>query len=91
MVSQLVVLLLSLPTYIHTYIHTHLPTCLQDQPAHALNEAYDCTSDLPISKGLPYLISSHTTLATPSDEMWEEVEAALPFGQGYADYWLLGR
>ena len=60
-----------------------------DTRGHKVGEPFDCTQELPITQGLPYLIASHTSMTSPSDELWEEVDAALPLGLGYGKYVIL--
>lgn len=72
--------------FLKRYAYTRLQN---STGGHRVNEPYDCTHSLPISKGLPYLIASHTSLTSPSDQLWEDVDAALPLGAGYGKYFIL--
>jgi hypothetical protein len=38
--------------------------------------------------GTPFITSSHASLTSPSDQTYAEVNAALPFGKGYAQFWV---
>ena len=54
-----------------------------------VGQPYDCTRRLPITRGLPYLVASHKSMTSPSDQLWEAVDAALPLGKGYGRFVIL--
>ncbi len=66
-------------------MHTQNETALNV----TVGKPYDCTGQLPLSRGLPYLVASHQSLASPSDQLWEAVDAALPLGKGYGKFVVL--
>lgn len=68
---------------------THANTQNETAPGIAIGEPYDCTDELPISRGLPYLVASHQSLTSPSDQLWAAVDAALPLGKGFGKYVVL--
>ena len=52
-------------------------------------QAYDCTDNSADSRGgLTIMTTIHNQLLTVSDEMYAMHDAAMPFGQGYARYWV---
>lgn len=58
-------------------------------PGVRVGEPYDCTNELPIARGLPYLVASHQSPTSPSDQLWAAVDAALPLGKGMGKYVVL--
>lgn len=76
------------PNLVH---HAILYAVVQNEtaPDVRIGEPYDCTNRLPISRGLPYLVASHQSLTSPSDQLWAAVDAALPLGRGFGKYVVL--
>ncbi|GAB5033960.1 dopamine beta-hydroxylase [Nannochloropsis oceanica] len=59
-----------------------------DEPETPVNVPFDCTSEVG-GHGLPFYTENAGRPSTPPDALYEEVDAALPFGKGYDKYWLL--
>lgn len=53
-----------------------------------MNQPFDCTGEVG-GHGLPFYTENAGRPSTPPDELYEEVDAALPFGKGYDKYWML--
>ena len=41
-----------------------------------------------MGKGMPLITASHSSLASPSAQTYQEVDAAMPFGRGYPKFWV---
>lgn len=76
------------PNLVH---HAILYAVVQNEtaPDVRIGEPYDCTDRLPIIRGLPYLVASHQSMTSPSDQLWAAVDAALPVGKGSGKYVVL--
>jgi len=53
-----------------------------------VNQPFDCTGEVG-GHGLPFYTQNAGRPSTPPDELYDEVDAALPFGKGYDKYWML--
>lgn len=75
----------------HLVHHAILYAVVQNgtAPDIRIGEPYDCTDRLPITRGLPYLVASHQSMTSPSDQLWAAVDAALPLGKGFGKYVVL--
>jgi len=49
---------------------------------------YECTNNMALESSLPIFWSARGVLTTPSDEIYHKYDAAIPFGEGYSQYWV---